>query len=49
MVGKSTAEFTLRKANQSVTLRSTVKIKGEPARLDPESGISETDNCYISL
>ena len=38
MAGKSTDEFTFRKANQAVTLvsRSTVKIKGEHVNIDPQ-------------
>ena len=38
MAGKSTDEFTFRKANQEVTLgsRSTVKIKGEHVNIDPQ-------------
>ena len=38
MAGKSTDEFTFRKANQAVTLgsRSTVKIKGEHVNTDPQ-------------
>ena len=38
MTGKSTDEFTFRKANQAVTLgsRSTVKIKGEHVNIDPQ-------------
>ena len=38
MAGKSTYEFTFRKANQAVTLgsRSTVKIKGEHVNIDPQ-------------
>ena len=38
MAGKSTDEFTSRKANQAVTLgsRSTVKIKGEHVNIDPQ-------------
>ena len=38
MAGKSTDEFTFRKANQAVTLgsRSTVKIKGEYVNIDPQ-------------
>ena len=38
MVGKSTDEFTFRKANQAVMLgsRSTVKIKGEHVNIDPQ-------------
>ena len=38
MAGKSTEEFTFRKANQAVTLesRSTVKIKGERMNIDPQ-------------
>ena len=37
MAGKSTDEFTFRKANQAVTLgsRSTVKIEGEHVKIDP--------------
>ena len=37
MAGKSTDEFTFRRANQAVTLgwRSTVKIKGEHVNIDP--------------
>jgi hypothetical protein len=38
MVGKSVDEFTFKKSKQAVTLdsRSTVKIKGEPVRVDPQ-------------
>ena len=38
MAGKSTNEFTFRKANQAVTLgsRSTMKIKGEHVNVDPQ-------------
>ena len=38
MAGKSTDEFTFRKANKAVTLgsRSTVKIKGEHVNIDPQ-------------
>ena len=38
MAGKSTDEFTFRKANQAVTVgsRSTVKIKGEHVNIDPQ-------------
>ena len=38
MAGKSTDEFTFRKANQAVTLgsRSTLKIKGEHVNIDPQ-------------
>ena len=38
MAGKSTDEFTFRKANQAVTpgSRSTVKIKGEHVNVDPQ-------------
>ena len=38
MAGKSTDEFTFRKATQAVTLesRSTVKIKGEHVNIDPQ-------------
>ena len=38
MAGKSTDEFTFRKANQAVALRSrsTVKIKGEHVNIDPQ-------------
>ena len=38
MAGKSTDEFTFRKANQTVTSgsRSTVKIKGEHVNIDPQ-------------
>ena len=37
VAGQSTDEFTFRKANQAVTLRSrsTVKIKGEHVNIDP--------------
>ena len=38
MAGKSTDEFTFRKANQAVTLgsRSSMKIKGEHVNIDPQ-------------
>ena len=38
MAGKSTDEFSFRKANQAVTLgsRSTVNIKGEHVNIDPQ-------------
>ena len=47
MARKSTDEFTFRKANQAVTLRSrsTVKIKVEHVNIYPHLLFSETANC----
>ena len=38
MIGKTVEEFYFRKADQAVTLgsRSTAKVKGEPAKVDPQ-------------